>query len=159
VSESKEVFTEIQKRLRGKILLVGRKIGQDKFDIFGAELRLEAKPQKYPVGGKIIAWETGALARFCKGDFDSILLHRFLYKPVKEYIEDPLEILTEAKRILPAGGALVVNSFLLNDVTKNFRSAESFYTESEMMAMLERRYFGNVIHVNIGEMEIFVCET
>jgi len=159
VSESKEVFTEIQRRLRGKTLLVGRKIGQDKFNIFGAGLRLEAKPHKYPVGGQVIPWETGALAKFANGGFDSILLHRFLYKPVKEYIEDPVEILTETKRILAGGGVLVVNSFLLNDVTKNFRSAESFYTESEMMTMLERQRFGNVIQVNIGETSIFVCET
>jgi len=158
VSESIEVFTEIQRRLRGKTLLVGRKIGQDKFDIFGAKLRLEAKPQKYPIGGEVIAWETGALAKFSNGDFDSILLHRFLYKPVKEYIEDPLEILTETKRILPHGGVLVVNSYQLNDVTKNFRSAKSFYTESEMMTMLESQSFGNVIHVNVGKLGIFVCE-
>jgi hypothetical protein len=158
MSESAEVLTEIRKRLKGRTLLVGRRIAQDKFNLFGAALRMEAKSQKYPIGGKVIAWETGLLGKFSHGDFDSIILHRFLYKPVKEYIEDPLEILAEAKRILPNGGVLVVNSFLLNDATKNFRSAESFYAESEMMGMLENQDFGKVTRVNIGETHLFVCE-
>ena len=158
MSESPEALTEIRRRLRGRTLLVGRKIGQDKFDTLGASLRLEAKPQKYPVGGKVIAWETGLLVKFPRGDFDSIILHRFLYKPVKEYIEDPLEILAETKRILPDGGVLVVNSFLLDDTTRNFRSAESFYRESEMMTMLENQHFRNVMHIKIGETHLFVCE-
>lgn len=158
MSESVEVLTEIRKKLKGKILLVGRRIGQDKFDLFDASLRLEAKPQKYPIGGKVIAWKRGLLGKFSHGDFDSIILHRFLYKPVKEYIEDPFEILGEVKRILPDGGVLVVNSFLLDDATKSFRSAESFYTESEMMTMLERQDFRKVMRVKIGEMRHFVCE-
>ena len=158
MSESTEVLVEIQKRLKGKILLVGRRIGQNKFDLFHARMRLEAKPQKYPVGGNVIAWETGSLGKFSHGDFDSIILHRFLYKPVKEYIENSLEILAEVKRILPDGGVLVVNSFLLDDTTKNFRSAESFYRESEMMTMLKRQDFSNVKRVNMGEMCHFVCE-
>jgi len=158
MSESREVLTEIRKKLKGRTLLVGRKIGQDKFDLLGAGLRLEAKPQKYPIGGKVIAWETGLLRKFSHGDFDTIILHRFLYKPVKEYIEDPLAILAEAKRILPDGGVLVVNSFLLDDATKNFRSAESFYTESEMITMLENQNFSKVIRVGIGETHLFVCK-
>jgi len=158
MSESTGALMEIRKRLKGRTLLVGRKIGQDKFDVLGASLRLEAKPQKYPVGGTVIAWETGLLGKFSRGDFGSIILHRFLYKPVKEYIEDPLEILAEAKRILPDGGVLVVNSFLLDDSTKNFRSAGSFYRESEMMSMLENQEFGNVMRVKIGETHLFVCE-
>jgi hypothetical protein len=158
MSESVEVLTEIRKKLKGKTLLVGRRIGQDKFDLFDASLRLEAKPQKYPIGGKVIAWKRGLLGKFSHGDFDSIILHRFLYKPVKEYVEDPFEILAEAKRILPEGGVLVVNSFLLDDATKSFRSAESFYTESEMMAMLEHQDFRKVVRVNVGEMRHFICE-
>jgi hypothetical protein len=158
MSESVEVLGEIRKKLKGKILLVGRRIGQNKFDLFNARMRLEAKPQKYHIGGKVIAWETGLLGKFSHGDFDSIILHRFLYKPVKEYIENPHEILAEVKRILPDGGVLVVNSFLLDDTTKNFRSAESFYTESEMMTMLERQDFSKVKRVNMGEMCHFVCE-
>jgi hypothetical protein len=158
MSESAEVLMEIGKRLKGRTLLVGRRIGQDKFNLFGADLRLEAKPQKYLTGGKVIAWETGLLGKFSHGDYDSIILHRFLYKPVKEYIENPLEILAEAKRILPKGGVLVVNSFLLNDATKNFRASESFYTESEMMTMLENQDFGKVTRVKIRETHLFVCE-
>ena len=158
MSESAETLTEIRKRLKGRTLLVGRRIGQDKFDALGASLRAEAKPQKYPIGGKVIAWETGLLGKFSRGDFDSIILHRFLYKPVKEYIEDPIEILAETKRILPDGGVLVVNSFLLDDTTRSFRSAESFYRESEMMSMLEDQDFRNVMHVNIGGTHLFVCE-
>jgi hypothetical protein len=158
MSESTEVLVEIQKRLKGKILLVGRRIGQNKFDLFGATLRLEAKPQKYPIGGKVIAWEIGLLGKFSHGDFESIVLHRFLYKPVKEYIENPLEILAEAKRILPDGGVLVVNSFLLDHATKGFRSAESFYTETEMVAMLEHQDFSKFMRVYMGEMCYFVCE-
>jgi hypothetical protein len=52
----------------------------------------------------------------------------------------------------------VVNSFLLNDATKNFRSAESFYTESEMMTMLENQNFSKVIRFGIGETHLFACE-
>jgi hypothetical protein len=158
MSESTEVLAEIQKKLKGRTLLVGRKIRQDKFDLFGASLRVEAKPHEYPVGGKVIAWETGLLGKFSHGDFDSIILHRFLYKPVKEYIEDPVEILAEAKRILPDGGVLVVNSFLLDDASKNFRSAESFYTESEMMTMLQNQDFSRVMRADIAETHLFVCE-
>jgi SAM-dependent methyltransferase len=158
MSESAETLREIRKRLKGRILLVGRKIGQDRFDPLAASLRLEAKPHKYPVGGKVIAWETGLLGKFSHGDFDSIILHRFLYKPVKVYIEDPLEILAEAKRILSDGGVLVVNSFLLDDFTRNFRAAESFYRESEMMSMLEIQDFKNVERLDVGETHLFVCE-
>jgi len=158
MSESPEVLREIRKTVKGRTLLVGRKIGQDKFDLFGARLRLEAKPQKYPIGGKVVAWERGLLRKFSHGDFGSIILHRFLYKPVKEYIEDPLEILAEAQRILPDGGVLVVNSFLLDDTTKNFRSAESFYTENEMMTMLENQKFSKVTRFGIGETHLFACE-
>jgi hypothetical protein len=158
MSESTEVLAEMRNKLKGRTLLVGRKIGEGKFDLFGASLRVEAKPQKYPVGGKVIAWEKGLLRKFSHGDFDSIILHRFLYRPVKEYIEDPLEILAETKRILPNGGVLLVNSFLLDDDTRNFRAAESFYTESEMMTILENQDFANVMRVNIGEILLFVCE-
>jgi hypothetical protein len=158
MSESLEVLTEIRKKLKGRTLLVGRKIGQEKFDMLGAALRLEAKPQKYAVDGKVIAWERGLLSKFTHGEFDTIVLHRFLYKPVKEHIEDPLEILAEAKRILPDGGVLVVNSFLLDDATKNFRSAESFYTENEMMTILKNQDFGKVMCVSLGESHLFICE-
>jgi hypothetical protein len=158
MSESPDALMEIRKRLKGKTLLVGRKIGQNKFDLLGASLRVEAKPQKYPIGGTVIAWEKGLLGKFSEGDFESIILHRFLYKPVKEYIEDHDEILTDTKRILPAGGVLIVNSYLLDDATKNFRSAETFYTEAEMMTILENQGLSKVTRVNIGEMRLFVCE-
>jgi hypothetical protein len=158
LSESTEVLREIRKTLRGRVLLVGRKIGQDKFDPLNAHLRMEAKPLKYPTGGNVIAWKRGLLETFSHGDFDSIVLHRFLYKPVKEYIEDPLEILAETQRILPDEGVLVVNSFLLDDATKHFRSANSFYTESEMTSILKSRNFRNVTRVSIGETRLFVCE-
>ncbi len=101
---------------------------------------MEAKPRKYQTRKNVIAWEKRLLSRFVEGDFDSIILHRFLYKAVKEYVEDPMEVLTEVKRILPEGGVLVVNSFLLDDKTKNFRSAESFYTEEEMKNVLLARF-------------------
>jgi len=158
MSESAEVLAEIRRRLKGKTLLIGRKIGQDKFNLFGANLRVEVKPTKYPVGGNVIAWEKGLLGKFSKGDFDSILFHRLLYKPVKEYIEDPLELLTEAKRVLSDRGVLVVNSFLLNDTTKNFRSAESFYTEREFTAVLENQRFNSIIRVSNGGTSLFICE-
>jgi len=158
MSESIEVLREIGENVKGRILLVGRKIGQEKFDVLGPDLRLEAKPQKYPIGGRVIAWEEGLLREFYHGDFDSIILHRFLYKPVKEYIEDPQEILSEAKRILPDGGVLVVNSFLLDDATKNFRSAKSFYTRGELMALLEGQGFSKLARVTVGETALFICE-
>ena len=158
MSESAEVLAKIRKRLKGQTLLIGRRIGQDKFDLFSANLRVEAKPSKYPVGGNVIAWEKGLLRKFSGGDFDSIIFHRFLYKPVKEYIEDPLELLTEAKRVLSERGVLVVNSFLLNDTTKNFRSAESFYTEREFMTILENQQFNSIVRVRNGGTSLFVCE-
>ena len=158
MSESREVLTAIRKELKGKTLLVGRKIGQDKFDIFDADLKLEAKPLKYAIGGNVLAWERGLLHKFSHGDFESIILHRFLYKPVRDYIEDPHEILTESIRILPKGGIVVVNSFLLDDDTKNFRSAESFYREMEMMSILESQPFNKVIRVSIGVTHFFVCK-
>jgi len=158
MSESAEVLAEIRKRLKGKTLLIGRKIGQDKFDLFGANLRVEAKPTKYPVGRNAIAWKSGLLRNFSGGEFDSVIFHRFVYKPVKEYVEDPLELLTEAKRVLSERGVLVVNSFLLNDTTKNFRSAESFYTEREFMAILENQQFNSIVHVRNGGTSLFVCE-
>jgi hypothetical protein len=158
MSESAEILAEIRKKLKGRTILIGRNIGQDKFNLLGADLRAEAKPEKYPIGGNVIAWKTGLLDTFCHADFDSIILHRFLYKPVKEYIEEPLEILHEAKRILPAGGVLVVNSFLLSDKTKSFRSAESFYTEGELKAILENQGFSKVMSVNVGETLLFECE-
>ena len=158
MSESTEVLKEIRKNLKGRTLLVGRRIGQGKFDLLGADLRVEAKPRKYPVGGNVIAWERGLLSKFSQGQFNSIILHRFLYRPVKEYIEDPFEILTETKRILPDGGVLVVNSYLLSDATKNFRSAESFYTESEMMRLLEEPEFSKVSDLSFGEGRLFLCE-
>jgi len=157
MSESMEVLAEIRNRVKGRTLLVGRKIGQSKFDMLGASLRLEAKPQKYPTGGNVVAWERGLLDKFSHGDFESIILHRFLYKPVKEYVEDPLEILAEVKRILPDGGVLVVNSFLLDSATSRFRSADSFYTESEMIAMLANQGF-EAARVRIGEAHLFICE-
>ena len=158
MSESIEVLTEIRNKLKGRTLLIGRKIGQDKFNILGASLRVEAKPQQYAIGGNVIAWEKGLLHKFSHRDFDTIIFHRFLYKPVKEYVEDPIEILREAGRILPHGGVVVVNSFMLDDATRNFRSAESFYTESEMMTMLQNQNFTRVTCVNIEEKRLFICE-
>jgi hypothetical protein len=58
MSEYNEVLAEIRKNIKGKTLLVGRKIAQGKFDMLGAVLRVEAKPQKYPPVGNVIAWET-----------------------------------------------------------------------------------------------------
>ena len=158
MSESEDLLDEIRKTIKGKTLLVGRKIGQEKFDAFSAVLRVEAKPQKYPTGGNIIPWTTGLLDKFTTGDFDSILLHRFLYKRVKEYIEDPTTVLTEVKRILPEGGVLVVNSFLLDDVTKNFRSVDSFFTAEEMQGILGAQDFKKISRIRYGNVTTFVCE-
>jgi len=158
MSESIEVLAEIAKHLKGRTLLVGRYIGQEKFNALGATLRVEAKPHKYPTGGNVIAWEERLLERFVKGDFDSILLHRFLYKPVKEYLADPAKVLTDVNRILPRGGVLVVNSYLLDDVTKMFRSAETFFTEKEMQDQLETRPFRTVSKLRVEDAILFVCE-
>ena len=137
MSESPEALAEITKHLRGKTLLVGRHIGQEKFNLQGETLRVEAKPHKYPTGGNVIPWEKGLLRRFVEGDFDSIVLHRFFYRPVKDYVENPVGVLSQVKRILAQRGVLVVNSYLLDDTTRNFRSAETFCTEKEMRSALE----------------------
>jgi hypothetical protein len=158
MSESIEVLGEIAKHLKGRTLLIGRHIGQEKFDMFGEALRVEAKPHKYPTGGNVIAWERRLLERFVKGDFDSILLHRFLYKPVKDYLADPAKVLTNADRILSRAGVLVVNSYLLDDVTKMFRSAETFFTEKEMQDQLERQAFSTVSKIRVEDAILFVCE-
>jgi len=123
----------------------------------GARLRVEAKPRKYATGGNVIAWESGLLGKFNPGDFDSIILHRFLYKRVKEYIEDPVKVVAEAKRILLDVGVLVVNSYLLDDTTRTFRSADSFFTETEMGNLL-RTQFRKMSRVDTLDGRVFVCE-
>ena len=120
MSESPDTFMEITRHTKGRVLLVGRKIGQEKFVVLKDTLRAEAKPSKYPTGKNPIPWENGLLTRCNEGDFDSIVLHRFLYKPTKPYVEDPQKVLTEVKRILPEEGVLIVNSFLLDEKTKGF---------------------------------------
>jgi len=158
MSESPDVLAAIGQELKGKRLLVGRKIGQNRLDVLGASLRVEAKPHKYPTGGNVLAWERGLLSRFREGEFDSVILHRFLYKPVKDYIEDPNQVLSEVKRILPKGGVLVVNSYMLNDVTKSYRSADTFYTEQEMSDIIERQCFERVLKPRVGDALLFICE-
>jgi len=106
----------------------------------------------------VIPWEKGLLKRFVEGDFESIILHRFLYRPVKEYVENPVEVLSQVKRILAERGVLVVNSYLLDDDTRNFRSAETFYTEKEMRSILEKQCFRKLSQVKIGDALLFVCE-
>jgi len=152
------VLAEIAEHLKGRTLLVGRYIGQEKFNLLGETLRIEAKPHKYPTGGKVIAWERRLLSRFVEGDFDSILLHRFLYKPVKEYLADPAQVLTDVKRILPERGVLVVNSYLLDPSTKTFASAETFFTEKEMQEQLDRQSFTKVSKIRVSDAILFVCE-
>ena len=149
---------EMRRHSKGRILLVGRNIGQEKFDVLKDALRVEAKPSKYATGKNPLPWERGLLTRFIEGDFDSIILHRFLYKPVKSYVEDPDEVLTEVERILPEEGVLVVNSFLLRDETKNFRSAECFYTGEEMISVLQRQSFKKVYCVRAADATLFVCK-
>jgi hypothetical protein len=158
MSESKEVLDVFRRHAKGRILLVGRKIGQEKFDIFGPKLRIEVKPRKYSTGGDVIAWESGLLSKFDHGDFDTIILHRFLYKRVKAYIEDPVKVVAEVTRILPEGGVLVVNSFLLDDATRTFRSADSFFTEMEMTNLLRTQQFRKMPRVGTRDAPIFVCE-
>ena len=158
MSESPEVLAEIAKHLKGRKLLVGRYIGQEKFNVLGETLRVEAKPHKYPTGSNVIAWERRLLGRFVKGDFDSILLHRFLYKPVKEYLADPAQVLTDVNIILPRGGVLIVNSYLLDQTTETFRSAETFFTEKEMQNQLERQAFRKVSKTRVEDATLFVCE-
>ena len=158
MSESNEALEEIRRNVKGKILLVGRKIGQEKFDDLGAGLRIEAKPLKYLTVGNLVAWSTGLFSKFAGGEFESIVLHRFLYKRVKEYIEDPVTVLAEVERILPTGGVLIVNSFLLDDVTKDFRSADSFFTEEEMKGMLENQGFRRISRIATRDTRIFICE-
>lgn len=152
------MLAEIAEHLKGRTLLVGRYIGQEKFNLLGETLRIEAKPHKYPTGGKVIAWERRLLSRFVEGDFDSILLHRFLYKPVKEYLADPAQVLTDVKRILPERGVLVVNSYLLDPSTKTFASAETFFTEKEMQEQLDRQSFTKVSKIRVSDAILFVCE-
>jgi SAM-dependent methyltransferase len=157
MSECNEVLAEIRKNIKGKTLLVGRKIAQEKFDMLGAALRVEAKPQKYPPGGNVIAWQTELLRKFPTGTFDSVILHRFLYKPVKEYVEDPEVILAEVSRILPGGGVLVVNSFLLDNTTRSFTSADSFFTETEMKSLLDKQNFMSASRISILDACVYVC--
>ena len=149
---------EITRHTKGRLLLVGRKIGQEKFRVLKDALRVEAKPSKYPTGKNPIPWESGLLKRFNEGDFESIVLHRFLYKPTKSYVEDPEKVLTEVKRILPEEGVLIVNSFLLHEKTRDFRSADCFYTEEEMMSLLRRQSFKDVKCVRVTDAILFVCK-
>jgi hypothetical protein len=158
MSESPHTLTEITRHTKGRILLVGRKIGQEKFGVLKDVLRVEAKPSKYPTGKNPIPWESCLLRRFNEGDFESIVLHRFLYKPTRSYVEDPEEVLTEVKRILPEEGVLIVNSFLLDEKTKDFRSADCFYTEEEMMGLLRRQSFKDVNCVRVTDAMLFVCK-
>ena len=139
-------------------MLVGRRVGHERLDILGAVLRIEAKPGKYTTGGIVRPWETGLLAKFSVDDFDSVILHRFLYKPVKEYIEDPVTILRDVKGILRQEGRLIVNSYLLDDVTKSYQSADSFFTEEEMQSLLGKQSFRKMSRVVVGGSSIFVCE-
>jgi len=158
MSEQPDTLVEITRHVRGRILLIGRKIGQARFEIFKDALRAEAKPGKYPTGTNAIAWERGLLNKFNDRDFDSIVLHRFLYKPTKSYIENPDTLLTEVSRILSQDGVLVVNSFLLNEKTQSFRSADCFYTESEIMNLFQRHSFSRVTAVTVGDAVFFVCK-
>jgi hypothetical protein len=158
MSELPEALAEISQHLKGRVLLVGRKIGQAKFGIFKDALRVEAKPGKYPTGTNLLPWESGLLTKFSEGDFNSIVLHRFLYKPTKSYVEDPENVLAEVTRILPEDGVLVVNSFLLNEKTRSFRSADCFYTENEMMTLLQNSSFKDVLRVKIRDATFFVCK-
>ena len=158
MSESPTTLIEITRHTKGRILLVGRKIGQEKFSVLKDALRVEAKPSKYPTGKNPIPWQSGLLTRFNEGDFESIVLHRFLYRPTKSYVEDPEKILTEVKRILPEEGVLIVNSFLLDEKTRSFRSADSFYTEEEMMSLLRRQSFKDVNCVRVTDAVLFVCK-
>jgi hypothetical protein len=160
MSEHPEVLAAIRKRSTGRILLVGRKIGQTKLDVLGASIRVEAKPHKYPIGGNVLAWEKNLLDRFDEGEFNSIVLHRFLYKPVAEkpYIEDPDLILREVRRILPRGGLLLVNSYLLNAETREYRAAETFYTEQEMSEIMGRQGFKEFSKLPVDDVTLFVCE-
>ena len=158
MSESPDMLMEITRHTKGRILLVGRKIGQEKFVVLKDSLRVEAKPSKYPTGKNPIPWESGLLTRFNEGDFESIVLHRFLYKPTKSYVEDPGKVLAEVKRILPEEGVLVVNSFLLDEKTKSFRSADCFYTQEEMMDLLRRQPFKDVNCVRVTDSTLFVCK-
>lgn len=157
MSERSEVLAEVRKNIKGKTLLVGRKIAQEKFDMLDAALRVEAKPQKYPPNGNAIAWEHELLRKFVVATFDSIVLHRFLYKPVKEYVEDPGVVLAEVRRILPGGGVLVVNSFLLDNMTCSFASADSFFTETEMKSLLDKENFTSVSCIRILDACVYVC--
>ena len=158
MSELPDTLAEITRHLKGRILLIGRKIGQAKFGIFTDALRVEAKPMKYPTGTNPIPWESGLLSKFNEGGFDSIVLHRFLYKPTRSYVEDPERVLSEVRRILPEEGLLVVNSFLLNESTRDFRSADCFYTENEMMALLQNRSFKDIARMKVGDATFFVCK-
>ena len=158
MSESPDTFMEITRHTKGRVLLVGRKIGQEKFVVLKDTLGVEAKPSKYPTGKNPIPWESGLLTRFNEGDFDSIVLHRFLYKPTMPYVEDPEKVLTELKRILPEEGVLIVNSFLLDEKTKGFGSADCFYTDEEMLGLLRRQSFEDVSCVRVADAILFVCE-
>jgi len=158
MSELPDTLMEITRHTKGRLLLVGRKIGQEKFGVLKDALRVEAKPSKYPTGKNPIPWESGLLTRFNEGDFESIVLHRFLYKPTRSYLEDPGKVLTEVKRILPEEGVLIVNSFLLDEKTKGFRSADCFYTEEEMMGLLRRQSFKDVKSVRANDAILFVCK-
>lgn len=158
MSESPDTLMEITRHTKGRILLVGRKIGQEKFGVLKDALRVEAKPSKYPTGKNPIPWESGLLRMFNEGDFESVVLHRFLYKPMRSYVEDPEKVLTEVKRILPEEGVLIVNSFLLDEKTRGFRSADCFYTEEEMMSLLRRQSFKDVNCVRVTDAILFVCK-
>jgi hypothetical protein len=158
MSESPQVLSEMARHLKRKRLLVGRYIGQDKFNLFGETLRAEAKPHKYPTGGSVIPWERQLLGGFAKGEFDSTVLHRFLYKQVKKCLADPIQVLAEVKRILPTGGVLMVNSYLLDDTTRMFGSAPTFFTEKEMQDELEKQAFTRVVKKRVADAILFICE-
>lgn len=55
MSDSPEVLATMAREVKGKKLLVGRKIGQSRLDILSASLRVEAEPHECPTGGSVLA--------------------------------------------------------------------------------------------------------
>jgi SAM-dependent methyltransferase len=155
MSEPHKVLNTIREHLNGpKLLIIGRKVGEKNFDELGESLRVEVKPTKYPPREGAKSWRKGLLSEFNEGDFDSIILHRFLYKPEKDYMEEPNEILREVKRILPEGGKLFVNSFLRDESTEKFDSSETFFTKEEMEELIKKHNF----KINAKDGYLIVCE-
>lgn len=119
-----EVLACIRDRLEGKRLIIGRKIGQEKFDILQPSLRTEAKPQKHRTGGTSYLGRTA----FSVSLLTEILVECSFTDSSTSPSRNTWQILRKFSQKSGAfcqeRGVLMVNSCLLDGTTNGFLSAQ-----------------------------------